>query len=246
MTDLFSREQARKNLLEALKFDPENTQCKTLLKNLKKFDELKQKGNQEFKAGKYKQAIDTYTECLQLDPEYRAYNAIIYCNRGAAYIKLKKTAEALADFNKAIEFNHKYAKAYFRRAEIKMEQEEYEDALRDFQQVKQLEHDYPGLKEKYHECQRLYKKASKKDYYKILGVEKKASLDDIKKAYKKLALKWHPDKNIASEEQKKEAEKKFKEISEAYSVLSDPDKRKKYDMGGDEMFTGGKIQLLIL
>jgi curved DNA-binding protein len=66
------------------------------------------------------------------------------------------------------------------------------------------------------------------DYYKILGVEKKSSLDDIKKAYRKLALKWHPDKNPNN----KSAEETFKKISEAYAVLSDPEKRKNYDMFG--------------
>ena len=68
--------------------------------------------------------------------------------------------------------------------------------------------------------------SSKKDFYEILGVKKDATKDEIRKAYKKLALKWHPDKNP---ENKKEAEEKFKEIAEAYSVLSDPDKRKEYD-----------------
>jgi len=55
------------------------------------------------------------------------------------------------------------------------------------------------------------------DYYQVLGVDKKASADDIKKAYRKLALKWHPDKNPNN----KTAEEKFKKISEAYAVLSD-------------------------
>ncbi|RMG16544.1 MAG: J domain-containing protein [Bacteroidetes bacterium] len=67
-----------------------------------------------------------------------------------------------------------------------------------------------------------------KDYYKILGVEKTASQDEIKKAYRKLAVKYHPDKN----EGDKAAEEKFKEISEAYEVLSDPEKRKQYDQLG--------------
>jgi curved DNA-binding protein len=67
-----------------------------------------------------------------------------------------------------------------------------------------------------------------KDYYKILGVDKKASADDIKKVYRKLARKHHPDVNPNS----KEAEEKFKEISEAYEVLSDPEKRQKYDQLG--------------
>lgn len=65
------------------------------------------------------------------------------------------------------------------------------------------------------------------DYYEILGVPKDASEMDIRKAYKKLAIKWHPDKN---QNKKEEAEAKFREISEAYHVLSNPDERKKYDM----------------
>lgn len=58
-----------------------------------------------------------------------------------------------------------------------------------------------------------------------MEVDKKASESDIKKSYRKLALRWHPDKNASSEETKKEAEIKFKEINEAYAVLSDPKKR---------------------
>jgi len=68
-----------------------------------------------------------------------------------------------------------------------------------------------------------------KDYYKILGVDKKASQEDIKKTYRKLAVKYHPDKNPGD----KKAEEKFKEINEANDVLGDPEKRKKYDDMGE-------------
>ncbi len=67
-----------------------------------------------------------------------------------------------------------------------------------------------------------------KDYYKVLGVDKKATQEEIKKAYRKLAIKYHPDKNPDN----KEIEEKFKEINEANEVLSDPKKRKKYDEMG--------------
>ncbi|MFK7872185.1 MAG: DnaJ C-terminal domain-containing protein [Oligoflexales bacterium] len=70
------------------------------------------------------------------------------------------------------------------------------------------------------------------DYYQTLGVSKKASADEIKKSYRKLALQYHPDKNPGDEA----AESKFKEISEAYAVLSDADKKKQYDMFGDNAF----------
>ena len=69
---------------------------------------------------------------------------------------------------------------------------------------------------------------AKRDYYEVLGVQKGASADEIKKAYRKLAVKYHPDKNPGN----KEAEEKFKEAAEAYSVLSDADKRARYDQFG--------------
>ena len=69
---------------------------------------------------------------------------------------------------------------------------------------------------------------AKRDYYEVLGVDKSASADEIKKAYRKLAVKYHPDKNPGD----KEAEEKFKEAAEAYSILSDADKKAKYDQFG--------------
>ncbi|HFQ80548.1 MAG TPA: J domain-containing protein, partial [Desulfobacterales bacterium] len=70
------------------------------------------------------------------------------------------------------------------------------------------------------------------DYYKVLGVNKQATKDEIKKVYRKLALKYHPDRNKGD----KQAEEKFKQISEAYAVLSDPEKKKQYDTFGSADF----------
>jgi molecular chaperone DnaJ len=74
-----------------------------------------------------------------------------------------------------------------------------------------------------------------KDYYEVLGVDRSASDEEIKKAYRKLAVKYHPDKNPGD----KEAEEKFKEVSAAFEVLKDSDKRRKYDQFGHDAFRGG-------
>ena len=78
--------------------------------------------------------------------------------------------------------------------------------------------------------------AEKRDYYEVLGVSKQAGNDELKKAYRNLAKKHHPDANLGDE---KAAEEKFKEINEAYSVLSDAEKRRAYDQFGHQAFTGG-------
>lgn len=75
---------------------------------------------------------------------------------------------------------------------------------------------------------------AKRDYYEVLGVDKKASADDIKRAYRRLAIKYHPDKNPGN----KEAEEKFKECAEAYEVLSDETKRQRYDQFGHDGLRG--------
>ena len=80
---------------------------------------------------------------------------------------------------------------------------------------------------------------ARRDLYEVLGISKTSSLDEIKKAYRKLAMKYHPDRNPGN----KDAEEKFKEATDAYSILADPNKRKQYDQFGfagvEGMFSGG-------
>ena len=75
---------------------------------------------------------------------------------------------------------------------------------------------------------------SKQDFYDVLGVSKEVDSNSLKSAYRRLAMKYHPDKNPGDSE----AEKKFKEISEAYEVLSNPEKKAAYDQYGHDAFTG--------
>lgn len=81
---------------------------------------------------------------------------------------------------------------------------------------------------------------TKRDYYEVLGVDRNADDAALKKAYRALAKKYHPDMNPGD----KEAEKKFKEASEAYAVLSDAEKRRQYDQFGHAAFEGGQAELV--
>ena len=97
--------------------------------------------------------------------------------------------------NKCIKYNPKYAKALVKRGDMHVALEDFNEAIKDFSEAS--EHDSTGfnVQAKLKDAQAKAKKAKRKDYYKILGVDKKAQDPEIHKAYKKLALKWHPDKN---------------------------------------------------
>lgn len=82
----------------------------------------------------------------------------------------------------------------------------------------------------------IYQNFMGKNYYEILGVSRDADATALKKAYRKLALRWHPDKNPNNQE---EAQKKFQEITEAFSILNDPEKRRTYDQFGEEGLNNG-------
>eukprot|EP01016_Furgasonia_blochmanni_P010461 TRINITY_DN1443_c0_g1_i1.p1 TRINITY_DN1443_c0_g1~~TRINITY_DN1443_c0_g1_i1.p1 ORF type:complete len:547 (+),score=117.73 TRINITY_DN1443_c0_g1_i1:65-1705(+) len=226
-------EHAKKLFVEGMRVDPDHNKCRIGLKNLKRGEELKEKGNAAFKEGNAQDAVQFYSEALEVDPNNRCVNSVLYANRAAAYGKMGKNKEALSDLDKSIELNESYTKAYLRRADIKIKLGDFDDAIRDYEKVRQLEPSTPNLNQMIREAQKQAKMAARKDYYKILEVEKTATPDEIKKAYKKLALKWHPDKNNHSEEARLEAEKHFKEIGEAYAVLSDEKKRQRYDSGMD-------------
>jgi DnaJ family protein C protein 7 len=206
-----------------------------LVQILKVIEKEKEAANEIFKAGKYQEAIEAYTKLLELDPDNNNFNSTIYANRALCYQKLDKTMEALKDINKSISLNEAYYKAYTRRGNIYMALNMFEEAKFDYQKVKDAEPGNRDVAKLLEEAKKQESKAKKRDYYKILDLTNTANENDIRKAYKKLALKWHPDRNNESEESHKIAEKKFRDISDAYTVLSDPKKKQQYDMGVDPL-----------
>ena len=126
-----------------------------------------------------------------------------------------------------------YLKARKTRARALGESGNWEEAVKEYKSIAESHPTEPGIAKDVRNAELELKKAKRKDYYKILGVEKDAGEHVIKRAYRKLAIVLHPDKNPGDEE----AEQKFKELGEAYETLSDPQKRTRYDNGEDLMDT---------
>ncbi|ESL06680.1 DNA-J protein [Trypanosoma rangeli SC58] len=156
--------------------------------------------------------------------------ATLRANQAAAKMELQEYSSAVLDCDFAINNGLSTAKLFARRARIHEALNNYDDALRDIQKAAEMDASYGR------ELQRIKasaKRAKRKDYYKILDLPPNENDDaKIKRAYKKACLQWHPDKwGHASQEQKSHAEKMFKEVGEAFSILSDPQKKRMYDNG---------------
>ena len=227
-------DQALRHFQQALTFDPDFGKARIILKQVRVLEAKKKEGNDAFQRGAQEEAVTAYTEALAVDPDNSAFNATLFANRAAAYSKLGKNKEALEDCTSALDLDPNYLKALLRRAQIYMTMEKYEEAVRDYEKAHQMDEDNSDTVSKLRNAKLELKKSLRKDYYKILAVAKDASDDEIKKSYRKLALKYHPDKNQdGTPEEKEAAEKMFKDIGEAYSVLSDATKRRRYDSGQD-------------
>lgn len=230
---------AIKHLQQALRSDPDNSKCMKEIKRIRSLESSKEEANNAFKAGKMAEAVEMYTECLKIDPQNKAFNSKIHCNRANALSRLNRHEEAIKDCDKAIYYDHGYAKAYLRKAACLKALgglENLEQALRVYDQASKLVGDdaQRDIQNHIRQTKLDVKKAKRKDYYKILNVSQSATEAEIKKSYKRMALKFHPDRHAGkSEEQKAEAEAAFKDVGEAYAVLSDAQKRQRYDSGVD-------------
>jgi DnaJ family protein C protein 7 len=233
-------DKAIQHFRQALSCDPDFKAAVQNLRMVQKLERMKSEGNASFKAGRYQQAVDTYTEALAVDPANKNTNSKILQNRALCNSRLKQWKAAIADCDKALELDPTYTKARKTRAKALGESGNWEEAVRELKAIYEANPSEPGLAKEIRDAELEQKKSKRKDYYKILGLEKDCTEQEIKKAYRKLAIVHHPDKNPGDED----AADRFKEIQEAHETLSDSQKRARYDSGEDlidpsDMFGGG-------
>jgi len=226
-------DKARQHFLQVLRVDPDHGKARLAVKEVKELESTKQKGNAAFTSGKNEEALKLYRAALLICPNNKLTNAKLHANIAAVYIKLRNYEEAVKACTAAIKLDDGYVKAYARRIVCYQELDQHEDAVRDAEKMHKMEHSRES-KQRLRDANIKLKMSKRKDYYKILACSKAANMDEIKKAYKKAALKHHPDRHShGTEEEKATAEKQFKEVGEAYAVLSDPKKKIRYDNGED-------------
>lgn len=236
-------DKSKSVLKKCLDRDPESKTCMTQHKQIKAAERILVRAQIRFEEKKFDESIKLYKQYLKDYPGVYNQDEIMgkICN---TYLEKKDNTNGIKECNDLINRMEKGSEAlqntYLDLAELYLlEDDGFDLALKSIQSAEEAgstnRNRIQSLKSK---VQRLKQMASRKDYYKILGVSKSASANEIKKAYRKKAIENHPDR-IQGEENKKKAEKAMQDISEAYEVLSDTAKRQSYDNGEDLNQQGG-------
>lgn len=226
---LGEHDMAVNHFREALKLDPEHKGCKAGHKAVKNITKKEKRGDDAFAAGKHKEAIGYWKQAMDADPMHVAFIRPTILKVVKAHSAAGEHDDAIREANRHIQLGET-ADGLLALGDAELEAERYEDAVRTYRRALEVEPNerQQETKEKVQKAEIALKQSKEKNYYKILGVPRNADKKVIKKAYRKLALDWHPDKNT---EDKEKAEKMFQDISEAYEVLSDDEMRAKYDRG---------------
>lgn len=233
-------ETAMNHYRKGLKYDPEHKGCKDGYRLIKKITTFTQKAEKANSVKDYPSAIKNLINLAAVDPAHKTIAPKAYIDLCEAYKNNNQLEEASQAALSCIVIDSENSRAYQLLGQIHMLKDEFEEAGHRFRKASELSPNENGMKEEIKLAEVALKRSKEKDYYKILGISRRADSKVIKKAYRELALKWHPDKH--QEAEKEAAEKQFQLVAESYEVLSDDEKRKKYDRGEDVFAQGGGQQ----
>lgn len=227
---LADHDVALRHYQRGLRSDPEHSELKKAYFGLKNLLKKTKSAEDNASKGKLRVAVEDYRAAIALDPNHSAHNVHLHLGACKVLVKLGRGKDALASCSEALEIDEELVEALVQRGEAKLLTEDWEGAVADLKLAAEKSPQDMNIRETLMKAERSLKLSQRKDWYKILGVSKTASVSEIKRAYKKLALQWHPDKNVDNRE---EAEAKFREIAAAYEILGDEEKRTRYDSGED-------------
>lgn len=224
-------QQAVVHYREGLKLDPEHKECKKGHKLIKSIEKKLKKAEEANGKRNFGTAAQYYKEAIESDPQNRLLNRPTMLLLAKAFSNAGQHDQAFAVIEQHLEEDESIEGVYS-LGHAQQDAEMWEQAVRTFQRAVELAVDDSQKQEAQQKVQQArvaLKQSKEKNYYKILGVSRSATQKEIKKAYRELALKWHPDK--VSAEDKEKAGNMFQDIGEAYEVLSDEELRAKFDRG---------------
>ncbi|KAI8740147.1 dnaJ subfamily C member 3 isoform X2 [Biomphalaria glabrata] len=218
---------------ECLKLDPDHKEChdhykkvKKLVKQLEEAQELKNNQKYEECINKAKNILKTEADVVPFILRAKSY--LCHCNSQTGDVN-----ETLKSCREVLQLDPENVDAMVDKAEAHIANEDYEAAIRELQGAQEVDQNNRRVQEALNKAQKLQKQSKKRDYYKILKVKRNASKKEILKAYRKLAVQWHPDKHEG--EEKERAQKVFIDLAAAKEVLTDPEKRQRFDNGEDPL-----------
>lgn len=221
---------ALKESRECLKLDPEHKSCFPFYKKIKKIDKFLGDAQMHQDNKDYDSCMESAQKALKNEKDvqmiiFGANQLLCSCS-----VKSDKFSDAITYCNNALNIE-KDPSTMCDLAEALIGEEMYDDAIRSYQDAIEIDENLQRAKEGIERAKRLQKQSERRDYYKILGVSRSATKQEVVKAYRKMAQKWHPDNFAQNEKEKKIAEKKFIDIAAAKEVLTDPEKRAQFDNG---------------
>ena len=222
---------ARAHFQECLQLDPEHSECKAAYRQVKAVEKAKSLGENGARDNRWADAVAAWQSGLAADGQTGVWVRTALPALARAQLRAGDKDGAVATARRAQAIDDGLAEPHAVLAEVLLGREEFDEAVREAKAAHERDRGSGDIQQLLQRCEAALKQSKTKDYYKILGVSRSADAGEIKRAYRKLALEWHPDKVEA--ERKDEAVKRFQDIGEAYEVLSDDEKKGRYDRGED-------------
>jgi len=233
---LADHDMAKTHWQHGLKLDPEHSGCKAGYKVVRALTKKQAAAEKATSEGRHGAAIDSWTAAIAVDPTHSRFASTAHKKIAALYAVLKDYKRAVASCDAALEIDSEDVDALLQKSSAQLGAEDYENAVRTAKRARDVSDD-DRTKKTHQKAEVALKQSKAVNYYKVLGVTRDASSKEIKKAYRDLALKYHPDK-VEDKKDEDAAVKKFQEIAQAYEILSDDELRAKYDRGEDVTGSG--------
>jgi len=231
---------AKTHWQQALKSDPEHKGSKAGYKLVRALTKRDSAGDAAAAAGDHAKAVEQWIAAISVDPAHGAYVVPAQLKVANAHVALKDFVSAVQACDAALKVDANSVDALVARGDAQIGADDYENALRSMQRARAVVDD-DRTRNAEQRAHVALKQSKEVNFYKVLGVGRSATPKEVKKAYRDLALKYHPDKvdADASESEKEALMKKFQEIAQANEILSDDETRARYDRGEDVLGNQG-------